>query len=126
MERMERMKRMESLKDRWRILQTLHFLFSKSLPITFSPQNGRLDLQGDVLERLKNGITKLKTEIGFNNMQQTRHHNDLERLLHTPAEFDELMESASCLLNEFETWVDDGVLREDEMASPMVGFSFAL
>ena len=121
------MEDMERLKAEWKLLQTLHHLFWNSRPPTFGTQNGLL--QRDVLERLKNGITTLRTEIKLNIMNQNWYHDDLGGLLITSIEFKELMNSTGCLLNEFETWVDDGVLREveiqlgeAEIASPMVGF----
>lgn len=123
MEGMESLK----LKAEWGLLQIIHHLFFNR-PTT---QNGRL--QRDMLERWKNGITTLRTEIKLNILYQNRYHDDLGELLVTSTEFKELMNSTGCLLNEFETWVDDGVLQENEirlgeaeMASPMVGFSFAL
>lgn len=106
---------MESLNEaraRWKLLRIIHPLFSESLPTTFSIQNG--PLQGDALEKLNNEITKLRSEIKLNILRLDQHQDDLEQLLDTSSA-EELVQSSSCLLNEFETLVDDEILCEGEV-----------
>jgi hypothetical protein len=96
-------------RAQWNVLRTLHTLFSESLPTTH--YSGQSLLQGEALVRLNNEITRLRSEIRLNIIRLDQHQDDLEQLVGGPG-IEELVQSASILLNAFETLIDDEILCE--------------
>ena len=96
-------------RAQWNILRILHPLFSESLPTTHYP--GQSLIQGEALVRLNNEITRLRSEIRLNIIRLDQHQDDLEQLFGAPG-IEELVRSASILLNAFETLIDDEILCE--------------
>lgn len=95
----------------WDFLLAIHpiFLFSESLPTIDGAEQGRYGPlhDSDELDRLKNEITMLRSDIKLNIIKQQQ--VDIEQL-RDKSDIDELVFELESLLGMFEALVDDQVL----------------
>jgi hypothetical protein len=95
----------------WEFLRSIHplFLFSESLPTIDGAEQGWYSTlhHGDELDRLKNEITTLRSDLNLNIIKQ--HQVDIEQL-RDESDIDELIVELETLLDVFEGLVDDQIL----------------
>src|ERR1700744_323872 len=96
-------------RSQWTLLRRIHPLFSGRLPSTIERHNS--PLEKDAVERLKNEITRLRTEIRVNILAQDQHQDDFQKLDHSLV--DDFMQSAGDLLAEFESLISDEIHYEE-------------